>query len=320
MKVIKLLSDQCPVTPETIAVYAVANNNYIRISVFQPNTPIDPELEKDRILSGDIKEQFINYLKSQQYNYNIESGYLNKLIDLTEVSSVFSTDYAGKTFAYLGSSVLQYTDIERRQDYSAYTMGLNGYTMTLTPWQSLFPNTYLNKNLLNKQMVSTGTRLLATLYAPSRADELTSNENTLVLDRHVFFENISDTEHEYVEENVQNGVNNNPKAYLPLATVSGPVAMLPDSEGEFTVTLRKTQYDDESHTYLPTGEIFDKELKIILDSSAGYLPIKKLTTVNGVCTFKLFTTHVPVGTEIDLKINTDNYTRIGSTTIMISAE
>ena len=97
------------------------------------------------------------------------------------------------------------------------------------------------------------------------------------------------------------------KIIMPQSVMSGEV-----------VHIRcELRHRDPEQGFLPEGELFMPTVKLMLDTSGGYLPVNRKYTENGVAEFDLYTDHVPAGTVIKVKVNADVFTNVGSEIVQV---
>ena len=97
------------------------------------------------------------------------------------------------------------------------------------------------------------------------------------------------------------------KVIMPKSVMSGEV-----------VHIRcELRHRDPDKGFLPEGPLFEPPIKLMLDTSGGYLPVNRKYTENGIAEFDLYTDHVPPGTTIKVKVNADVFTNVGAEIIQV---
>lgn len=135
---------------------------------------------------------------------------------------------------------------------------------------------------------------------------------------------MTDTESpEYVRVNEReySSVENilNTTVLFPRAYIEGPETIRTNSSVELTLSMRQREYDEETGEYDPTGDVIsDADIRISLETTAGYLPVNKFYTKGGQYRFKFYADRVDPGTVISIKANTDNYTKIGDIKLTVT--
>ena len=97
------------------------------------------------------------------------------------------------------------------------------------------------------------------------------------------------------------------KVIMPKSVMSGEVAHI----------RCELRHRDPDKGFLPEGPLFEPPVKLMLDTSGGYLPVNRKYTENGIAEFDLYTDHVPPGTTIKVKVNADVFTNVGAEIIQV---
>ena len=104
------------------------------------------------------------------------------------------------------------------------------------------------------------------------------------------------------------------KQAFPKAKITVPSQVFQGNVAEVQVEIRMK----DSQSFMPTGELFTKPLKLKAETTAGYLPVNQITTETGKATFYVHTDNVPVGTTVKFKVSTDLFTNIGSEIFVVA--
>ena len=313
MKVIRLTNPN----PNDNAVFArlcVVTDTFITIAVFMQEDAT--EVDNSDIIEPPTPEEFKDWVFSNTEDSIItkyNDRYLNYKVKLSDISQEF-TDTT-HIYRYFGKCVLNFYDIKRKQDYSFLVASINPNTMEIDNFISKYPQTLNGKESLREFLTNNHTRWIASFAFPSRDRGLTDDNNYLIVDDiqstvyDIRSENVELTERKTEDEYKQYI---EPKNYLPTAILSGPTLIESNGQAHYSVQIKRNMYNPRTQRHEPTGATIDYGMVIYVESSAGYIPVRSAYVNNGQFEFDLYADRVPVGTQVNIKVNAVCYTDLAN--------
>ena len=245
--------------------------------------------------------------------YDAYIGYTVKLHDIDEQFADTEDQYV-----FLGHSVLTYDVYTRRRDFETYVAGYDYYLGTATLFRSRFAETKNTFDSLFLWECINYVRGMAYFTCPSASLDLMSDENVLVVKKthqcvihcpsETVIEEATDDQYRFYTQ-CQN--------YFPELTLECDDTVQANSKLTVKVTARRKTIDSQTLSTMASDEFINYPVKLYFECSAGYLPINRIDLVNGQGQFDLYTDHVPVGTKIDIKLNSKNISRLTSKTVEV---
>lgn len=323
MKVLCTPIKRMPSENSQMATFTYITDSFIAVSLFvkESNTYTNLYNSVDT-LSVSI-EDFNSYIRLKDITVkeavklslrNYHFGYKCKLSDI-------SKDFSNIDDAYLffGISILSYEDMLNKQDFSMYQCGYSFTNPFATQFFCRFAETQNTQSTLynwegSKKLIST-----AYFFAPCASLPFTSNENTLLLTHPDYFaieSSVSDLSIANIPVE-EKWFYKQPRFYFPDISIECAGTVQSNSKTTIVVYAKRKIRDTATYTMHISDQLIDFPIKLYIESSAGYLPVNRKITENGKIEFELYTDHVPVGTVIDLKVNSRNLTRLASKEIKV---
>ena len=252
--------------------------------------------------------------RSRNPKYNIDLiGYR---VHLADVDSRFTDTQ--NIYVFNGKSLLSYYDLHHWSDHALYVSAT--YLPDFTPrnFTPKYEETFNTKESL-REYIANGFRMyMAYAYIPCRTNGFMDSHNTLLVNTttNTIFQidseqaelmpQVEDSRyHEFVAR----------QKWLPGCTIDGPVTIASNDNAVYSCQLRNYTYDNGN--WILNGALIDYDFEVHIESSAGYLPVKKALVHNGQFTFDFYADRVPQGTQVELKINSSNYTDLGSIIVTV---
>lgn len=260
-----------------------------------------------------LTNQEVSIKQSVKNAYDAYVGYIVKLHDVDEQFTNTEDDYV-----FLGHSVLTYDVYTRRRDFEMYVAGYDYHFATATLFRSRFAETKNTFDSLFLWECIHYVRGMVYLTCPSASLDLMSDENVLVIKKTAqcvihcpegtnIFE-ATDAQYRFFTQ---------PRNYFPDLTLECDDTVQTDSKLTIKVTAKRKVLDDQGLSTLSSNEFIDYPVKLYFECSAGYLPVNRLDLVNGQGQIDLYTDHIPVGTKIDIKLNSKSISRLTSKTVEV---
>lgn len=271
---------------------------------------IEPR-ENQKIIETDEVKQFLSYISTTQIAIN-DRSYYNELIKPSSLGKTVLVDGKEPYFIYTGKSVIKGNT--PRQDFTFYAVLRNGYANYVSGYESVLASSYNAKLKFSDWYLSQNEMPIVEYFSPSAQTHIYDETNTFIINTCDFCDSdLIDSRSTPSEDEIQtitdqDQINSICKCALPkIKLIVNPTVF---TNSECLIECEVREKDKES--FLPTGELFTKPIKIMLESSAGYLPINSQYTQDGKATFKLLTNDVPSGTTIKIKANVDLFTNVNS--------
>jgi hypothetical protein len=238
--------------------------------------------------------------------HNRLSSYKCKLSDINEQFADHDNYYY-----YLGKCILNFYDLKHMDDYALFGCGVDRGSLLPANFISKYPQTYYGKESYKDFLCDRNLFLVASFIMPTREVGLTDDHNILLID--AVQDTIFDIRSESVELMPAQAEEDyakliEPKRWLPTAIINGPTTIASNSVAEYAVKIRNNQYAEGK--YAPTGELIDYNIKVQLDSTGGYIPLREFYVEGGQFKFSIYTDHLPEG-NITLKVNAPCFTSLG---------
>jgi len=312
MKIVKFPHIEDELSTNTALTYIILGKNSIRVCLFAIAPLSSFPIDQTRL------NEFKEYILSDTLNTTKERWYIDLVINLESLSDVLPKNIFA---SYKGSTVLNYDDIplNRQQDFAFFLSGFNYFNNCLDPFTSVMANTYKNKNTLKAVLDSYPSQALTSVVVPYVTKDLYNDDNYLIVwqTRNYYIEDLLDRNLEVIDAPKTPRIYTNPKCYFPAVKIEGSETIKKNSHATYTVDLHKRQFNLETEEF-ELGETVEKPIRYILDSSAGYIPVRVFDTTDGKISFDLYTDNVPVGTEIIVKVNTELYTNLGNIRVLVN--
>lgn len=306
----------------------VLKDDYLVCSVFSLRVVgiDDYNNQRNRIKADDTEavNDFIEFINSPYtirpkhnrfyFNYYVDSDVVNAQVFQNDLQN---TDFK-RVLQFKGAYTLHFD--QPRPDFSSYSVNWDYRQDICTAFTPLLANSYHSKQKFKYWAEINQWMQICVVYLPSSRANAYDDTNTLdvmscyrcpadIIDMRSGTNtlNITEIDDSTYDVGLYRDVFPRCKVIMPKSVMSGEVAHI----------RCELRHRDPDKGFLPEGPLFEPPVKLMLDTSGGYLPVNRKYTENGIAEFDLYTDHVPPGTTIKVKVNADVFTNVGAEIIQV---
>lgn len=298
------------------AYYVVVNDSNVIISVFE-NIENDSAnstygIKFDQTSEYDIdknKDQLIDWIKNPVVSNKNDRNLSGSVIHLTDLSDQYTNVSSVQYWVYCGRILFDITSIKNRRDFSLYILPFNSNTGTTRYWVEKMGTTYNLKSSIRDFIRKEQFNDIGWIFVPSKGSNLTDSNNSMLMfepDNIVYdirSENVTLSDLLTTDDLISSTTVTN---HFPTIELIGSDTIIADQSETYTI-----------HVKNPDGSLIDYPLTVDLESTSGYIPVRKIDTNNGIGSFTIYSDRVPSNTIIKIKCNVDNFTNVGNKSIVV---
>lgn len=299
------------------AYYVLIDDNTVIISIFQNiesdsmiryRFGINSNQTSDHNIDGN-KDQLIDWIKNPNVLNTNNNNLTGSVIRLTSLSEDYTNVSPTQYWIYCGRLMFDITSIKNRRDFSLYISGYQFNNDTIRHWVEKMGLTYNLKSSIRDFIPQQQMTDISWIFIPSKNSNLTDSSNSVVMfeptnivydirSSNVTLSDLLTTDSIKSATTVIN--------HFPTIELIGSDTIIANQSETYTIHIKN-----------PDGSLIDYPLTIDLESTSGYIPVRKIDTNNGVGNFTIYSDRVPSNTIIKVKCNVDNFTNVGSKSIVV---